>query len=68
MENNTMNAKDVMKRLSDNFIQMQEGKVEVNLGKALANTASKMLSTATAQHRYNQSMGYRKEIPFFEDK
>lgn len=60
------NIKELRKSLADNYTKMKAGKMEIALGKELANTAGKILKTVNAQMEYNQLMGKSQKIDFLE--
>jgi hypothetical protein len=58
------NITELRTSLADNYTKMKAGKMGLNLGKELANTAGKMINTLKVELEYNSMMSIKKEIPF----
>jgi hypothetical protein len=50
--------------LADNYEMMKAKKMELKLGKELANTAGKIINSLKVELEYNSMMDVEKEIPF----
>lgn len=60
------NITELRESLNDNYIKMKANKMNVKLGKELANTAGKILNSVKVELEYNQFMGIKNQIPFLE--
>lgn len=60
------NIKELRESLADNYHAMKAGKMQVKLGKELANTAGKMINTIKCELEYQQLMGKKEQIEFLE--
>lgn len=60
------NITDLRKSLSDNYSKMKAGKMQLETGKELANTAGKIINTLKVELEYNRTMGIKKEIDFLK--
>jgi len=60
------NIKELRNSLSQNYELMVEGKMELKVGKQLANTAGKMIGTLKIELEYAQMRGSKKKIDFLE--
>lgn len=61
-----MNLQELTKQLSDNFQDLQTGKLEIEKAKEISNLAGKLLKGAKLQLEYNSQMKYDKKIEFLE--
>lgn len=50
--------------LADNYESMKAKKMELKLGKELANTAGKIINSLKIELEYNSMMDIKKTIPF----
>ena len=60
------NITDLRKSLADNYTKMKANKMNLNLGKELANTAGKMINSLKVELEYNSLMGIKEEIEFLK--
>ena len=60
------NITDLRASLADNYEQMKADQMELKLGKELANTAGKIISSLKVELEYNSMMGIRNTIPFLQ--
>ena len=60
------NIVDLRDSLAKNYHEMETEKMPLKLGKELANSAGKILTSCKVQMDYNQLMGYKKGIDFLE--
>jgi hypothetical protein len=59
------NIVELRKSLSDNYTKMKAGKMGLNVGKELANTAGKIINSLKVELEYNSMMDVKKKIDFF---
>lgn len=60
------NIEELRKSLADNYTKMKANKMNLNLGKELANTAGKIINSVKVQLEYNQMMDNKQEIDFLK--
>lgn len=60
------NIGELRKSLSENYSKMKAKKMSLPMGKELANTAGKILSSLKVELEYNSQMGVKKKIDFLE--
>ena len=60
------NITDLRKSLADNYTKLKAGKMNVALGKELANTAGKIINSCKAQLDYQSMIGTKSKIDFLE--
>lgn len=60
------NIEELRKSLADNYTKMKANKMNLNLGKELANTAGKIINSVKVQLEYNQMMENKAEIDFLK--
>ena len=58
------NITELRTSLADNYTKMKAGKMGLNVGKELANTAGKIINSLKVELEYNSIMDLKKEIPF----
>lgn len=61
------NIKQLTENLIDNYTKMKEGKMDIELGKELANTAGKILKSVKMKMDYNELTKNNNKIEFLED-
>ena len=61
------NITELRESLAENYEMLKEGKMEIKLGKELANTAGKVINTLKVQLEYNKQMGIKEEIDFLKE-
>lgn len=62
------NITELRKSLSHNYSQMKSGKMGLDIGKELANTAGKIINSLKVELEYNQMTGQKKKIDFLESR
>jgi hypothetical protein len=62
------NIEQLRESLSDNYTRIKAGKMGLNIGKELANTAGKILNSCKVQLEYNTLMGKKNKIDFLENE
>lgn len=60
------NITKLRESLSDNYTKMKAGKMGLNVGKELANTAGKIINSLKVELEYNSMMGIKDKIPFLD--
>ena len=60
------NIVELRNSLADNYTKLKAGKMNVALGKELANTAGKIINSCKTQLEYQQMIGSKKKIEFLE--
>ena len=60
------NITDLRNSLADNYTKMKAGKMNMPLGKELANTAGKIINSLKAELEYNAQHKLIKNIDFLE--
>lgn len=60
------NITELRVSLADNYTKMKAGKMGLNVGKELANTAGKIINSLKVELEYNSMMDLKKEIPFLK--
>jgi hypothetical protein len=60
------NITELRKSLSDNYTRMKAGKMGLNVGKELANTAGKIINSLKVELEYNSMMSIKEEIEFLQ--
>lgn len=60
------NITDLRKSLAENYEQMKAKKMDIKLGKELANTAGKIINSIKVEMEYNQMFDKKKKIDFLE--
>jgi len=60
------NITELRSSLADNYTRMKAGKMNLALGKELANTAGKLINTLKVELEYNQLLGIKTKIPFLD--
>jgi hypothetical protein len=60
------NIKELRESLSENYTKMKSKKLPIAIGKELANTAGKILTSCKVELEYNKTMGTKKKIDFLE--
>lgn len=60
------NITELRNSLADNYTRMKSGKMGLNVGKELANTAGKIINSLRVELEYNGVMDIKKEIPFLQ--
>lgn len=60
------NIVELRNSLADNYVKLKAGKMNIALGKELANTAGKIINSCKAQLDYNQMIGSKGTIDFLE--
>lgn len=61
------NIIELRESLSDNYEQLKTKKMELKLGKELANTAGKIINSLKVELDYNSMMNIKKKISFLEN-
>lgn len=62
------NITELRKSLAENYTKMKAKKMPISLGKELANTAGKILTSCKVELEYNSLMGNKSRIEFLEAK
>jgi len=62
------NITDLRTSLADNYKKMKAGKMGLNVGKELANTAGKIINSLKVELEYNSMMDIKGEIEFLKKK
>ena len=62
------NITELRTSLSDNYTRMKAGKMGLNMGKELANTAGKIINSLKVELEYNSLLGKKEKIEFLESK
>ena len=62
------NITDLRESLLDNYNKMKAGKMSLRLGKTLANTAGKIITSLKVEIEYNSIMGVSKDIDFLKNE
>ena len=62
------NITELRDSLANNYVKMKAGKMNVPLGKELANTAGKIINSLKVELEYNALMGTKNKIDFLEQK
>lgn len=62
------NIKELRESLADNYELMKAKKMELKVGKELANTAGKLINTLKVELEYSKLAGIRPEIDFLNSK
>ena len=60
------NITELRKSLSENYSQMKDRSMSIKLGKELANTAGKIITSLNTELQYNSMMDYKNKIEFLE--
>ena len=60
------NITELRNSLADNYTKMKANKMNVKLGKELANSAGKIINSLKVELEYNQMLGVKKTIEFLE--
>lgn len=60
------NIEELRVSLLDNYEQMKDKKMELKMGKELANTAGKIINSLKVELEYNSMMGIKKKIKFLQ--
>lgn len=60
------NIKELRESLSENYQKMKSKKMTLAIGKELANTAGKILTTCKVELEYNSMMGNKRKIDFLD--
>lgn len=60
------NIKELREGLGENYQKMKAKKMPISLGKELANTAGKILTSCKVELEYNSMMGVKKKIDFLD--
>lgn len=60
------NVTELRASLSDNYTRMKAGKMSLNVGKELANTAGKIINSLKVELEYNSMMEIKNEIEFLK--
>ena len=60
------NLKELRKDLAENYTQMKAKEMDLKMGKELANTAGKILTSIKIELEYNSMMGIKEEIEFMK--
>lgn len=60
------NITDLRESLADNYTRMKAGKMNLALGKELANTAGKMINSLKVELEYNSMLDKKVAIDFLE--
>jgi hypothetical protein len=62
------NITDLRTSLADNYKKMKAGKMGLNVGKELANTAGKIINSLKVELEYNSMIDIKGEIEFLKKK
>ena len=62
------NIKELRESLADNYEKMKAKKMELKLGKELANTAGKLINTLKVELEYHKLSGTKPQIDFLNLK
>ena len=62
------NITELRESLADNYDQLKEKKMDLKLGKELANTAGKIINSLKVELEYKQMTGDKSEIKFLKTK
>lgn len=60
------NITELRNSLAENYEKMKSKKMDLKIGKELANTAGKILSTVNMELKYQQINGIKEKIDFLE--
>ena len=60
------NIEQLRNSLSENYDKIKSKELDLKMGKELANTAGKILSSLKIQLEYNTWMSIKKQIPYLE--
>lgn len=60
------NITELRENLSDNYELMKEGKMQVKLGKELANVAGKIINSLKVELEYNSMVDKKRKIDYLE--
>jgi len=60
------NIVELRNSLSDNYTKMKAGKMGLNVGKELANTAGKIINSLKVELEYNSMMNIKKKIDYLD--
>ena len=60
------NIVELRNSLSDNYTKMKAGKMGLNVGKELANTAGKIINSLKIELEYNSMMDIKKKIDYLD--
>lgn len=60
------NISELRKSLLENYEQIKDGSMDLKMGKELANTAGKVLTSVKLELEYNQYIGAKEEIDFLK--
>jgi hypothetical protein len=60
------NIVELRNSLSDNYTKMKAGKMGLNVGKELANTAGKIINSLKVELEYNSMMDIKKKIDYLD--
>jgi hypothetical protein len=60
------NIVELRNSLSDNYTKMKAGKMGLNVGKELANTAGKIINSLKVELEYNSIMDIKKKIDYLD--
>jgi len=60
------NIVELRNSLSDNYTKMKSGKMGLNVGKELANTAGKIINSLKVELEYNSIMDIKKKIDYLD--
>jgi hypothetical protein len=60
------NITELRTSLADNYTRMKAGKMGLNVGKELANTAGKIINSLKVELEYNSMMSIKEEIDFLK--
>lgn len=60
------NIVELRNSLSDNYTKMKAGKMGLNVGKELANTAGKIINSLKVELEYNSMMDVKKKIDYLD--
>ena len=60
------NITELRTSLSDNYTKMKAGKMALNVGKELANTAGKIINSLKVELEYNSMMDIKEVIEFLK--
>ena len=60
------NITELRKSLSENYEQMKSKKMDLKMGKELANTAGKIINSLKVELEYNSMMDIKKKIDYLD--
>jgi hypothetical protein len=60
------NISELRTSLTDNYTKMKAGKMGLNVGKELANTAGKIINSLKVELEYNSMLNIKEEIEFLK--